>query len=632
MSETDSHSNDQGDFSSSKERMNGSRGINISQNEGNYSMNSTRSEGNTTGKKTKKKKKTPQSIEEIFDQISSVTSSNLNPPPARIILTPRSAEVCLKFGVNPEVLKVRDIDSFWESGIDPSVQRLRHEAYSQRRYDLTKQCRAERKKLVNLELNSSHNASLVSTSVSTETVMKQQQDAINATAIETEKMRLEKLRRRQEKEIEQMLQFEVTRIKSQQEIEKRVELAKQQEAVRQKQQEKRLKLVAEERRLKELQRLAMAEAEEAHARELAKQINERERTVAREQARKIEEQRAKMREEEEEKKRKYEEHKLQVQKFFAEQQAALNERLELMDLREKAKEKEMLEKQEQKRAELAERRQEIEERIERNIKAAELMEKRRKDEYLQRQQEFEENRQRQHDRLEHERRLKAEELRLQEQRRRIIVIQQKQAEERKKEELIDKFEEQEEHVKEVQEMRAKEVEVMRERQNLRMQMKAENVNRVKRVHEYSAMKVMKRIETQEQRTDRLMREKQQLIEQRKRGAAEARLQKEKMIKAMDLLRTDAAEADKVIKKVLTGKASLNDLVGGGSKTADATKKRKKTKKNMSTSELLGLSRTSQSAGNDSDIDMHSSLQKSRGADIGSAPLPYVSPYESSLLA
>lgn len=598
-------------------------------------MNSSRSDGNINGKKTKKKKKTPQSIEEIFDQISSVTSSNLNPPPARIVLTPRSAEVCLKFGVNPEVLKVRDIDSFWESGIDPSVQRLRHEAYSQRRYDLIKQCRAERKRLMNAEVNNSQTANLVSTSVSPELVMKQQQDAVTATAIETEKMRLEKLRRRQEKEIEQMLQFEVNRMKSQKEIEKRLEVAKQQEAIRQKQQEKRIKLVAEERRLKELQRVALAEAEEAHARELAKQINEREKHIAQEQARKLEEQRTRLREEEEEKKRKYEEHKLQVQKFFAEQQSALNERLELMTLREKAKEKELQEKQEQKRLELAERRKEIEERIERNIQAAELMEKRRKEEYLNRQVEFEENRLRQQERLETERKLRAEELKLQEQRRRIIVIQQKQAEEKKKEELLELFEEKEEHVKEVQEMRAKEIEVMRERQNLRMQMKAENVNRVKRVNDYSAMKIMKKIETQEQRTDRLLKEKQQLVEQRKRASAEARLQKEKMIKAMELLRADASEADKVIKKVLTGKASLNDLVGGGSKTAGATKKRSKSKKNnMSTSELLGLSRTSKSAGDDSDMEMHSNLQQSRGgvAGAGSAPLPYISPYDSSLLA
>lgn len=36
--------------------------------------------------------------------------SGINPPPATVVLTPRSAESCLKHGVNPEILRVRDLD------------------------------------------------------------------------------------------------------------------------------------------------------------------------------------------------------------------------------------------------------------------------------------------------------------------------------------------------------------------------------------------------------------------------------------------------------------------------------------------------------------------------------------------
>lgn len=62
------------------------------------------------------KKKIPVTIETAFNQVSVLTAANINPPPGKVLLTPRSAEVCLKLGVNPEVLKVRDIDSFWEPG------------------------------------------------------------------------------------------------------------------------------------------------------------------------------------------------------------------------------------------------------------------------------------------------------------------------------------------------------------------------------------------------------------------------------------------------------------------------------------------------------------------------------------
>lgn len=85
----------------------------------------------SAGGKRKKKHVPPLSIEDIYNQVSNVVASNLNPPPAAAVLTPKSAEICLKHGINPEILKIRDIDSFWEAGIDPAIQGMRHEAYVQ---------------------------------------------------------------------------------------------------------------------------------------------------------------------------------------------------------------------------------------------------------------------------------------------------------------------------------------------------------------------------------------------------------------------------------------------------------------------------------------------------------------------
>lgn len=41
--------------------------------------------------------------------------------------------------------------SFWEPGVEPEVQRMRHEAYSQRRHEMMRLCRQERKRLLNAE-------------------------------------------------------------------------------------------------------------------------------------------------------------------------------------------------------------------------------------------------------------------------------------------------------------------------------------------------------------------------------------------------------------------------------------------------------------------------------------------------
>ena len=85
--------------------------------------------------KGKKKPGRAQTVGEIFASVSTISAAGLNPPPQRVVLTPRSAEACLKFGINPESLRIRDLDSFREPGIDPAVQRMRHEAYSQRRHE-----------------------------------------------------------------------------------------------------------------------------------------------------------------------------------------------------------------------------------------------------------------------------------------------------------------------------------------------------------------------------------------------------------------------------------------------------------------------------------------------------------------
>ena len=154
--------------------------------------------------KKKKKKVPPVSIEDIFNQVSVVVASNLNPPPSKVVLTPRSAEVCLKFGVNPEVLKIRDIDSFWESGIDPAVQRMRHEAYVQRRHEIMKQCRLERKRMVNAEFKSSTNMTAEVPGLTPEMILEQQRQQ-SSTLIQLEMQRIAKMQARQEKELEQMM-------------------------------------------------------------------------------------------------------------------------------------------------------------------------------------------------------------------------------------------------------------------------------------------------------------------------------------------------------------------------------------------------------------------------------------------
>jgi hypothetical protein len=220
--------------------------------------------------KASRKKATPQSIEEVFNSASTVQASDLSCPPTKVVLTPRSAEVCLRLGVQPEALRIRDLDSFWAPNIDPAVQRLRHEAYVQRRHELMKACRAERKKLMRVE-QSRHTKSHPKMSQATPEMIFQEQMQQGATLIEMEKKRVEKMKLRQQKELEQMVQYEMHRAKMQEDMNKRMEEQKRREDIRRRQAEARARQKAEERRMKELQKLAEQEAEEQRNRALAQE-------------------------------------------------------------------------------------------------------------------------------------------------------------------------------------------------------------------------------------------------------------------------------------------------------------------------------------------------------------------------
>ena len=201
---------------------------------------------------TNKVKKKAFSIEEIFISVSNVKSSDLNVPPARITLTPRSAEACLKHGVNPKMLEIRDLDSFAEAGLDPVIQRMRHEAYSQRRHEMMRLVRGERKRIMNLEMKLLEEAQgmgeVAEPSAAQRLLLEQQEQ--NIAAIEQEKKRLEKIKEKQKKEIEQVVEFETKMAEIQAEIARRQELDRKKEEAMKRARDKRMRQLAEQRRLR----------------------------------------------------------------------------------------------------------------------------------------------------------------------------------------------------------------------------------------------------------------------------------------------------------------------------------------------------------------------------------------------
>lgn len=591
------------------------------------------------GTSVRRSKHAPVNIEDVFNMVSVVTSSNLNPPPSKLVLTPRSAEACLKLGINPEIIKIRDIDSFWEHGVEPAVQRLRHEAYIQRRYDVMKQLRQERKRLINAEMEAANKVEVNGGAVglTPEQLIKQQEEATSS-MIQQELARIAKMQKRQEKELEQMINFEVTRAKIQEEMAEKLAEEKRKEELRKKQQEKRLRLMAEERRLREVQKATQEEIEEQNRRAVARAMHEKEVQLAEEKARKLQMMKKKAIEAEMEKKRLHEEHKRQTERFFQEEQMKLRKRLEDMQSAEKKKQDAILKKAEELAEQQRVKRAIVEKRLVENMQMAKMVEEKRKTDFLEKQEHHDKIRALHLQKQEEERQLHAQEIALQEQRRQMILLQQRREDEKRAEKMLARFEEEEIHVQEVMENQKMEHDILTEKKKLRTQMKLENVERVIRVTEYKRISTLKKLEDVDNRIKSMLQKRKDLVMERRKAAAATRIQKEAIAKVMEEVRSNASKASTLISKALTGKVSLNDLITPTGRSGSANGKR--TKKSKSTASLLGLnstggpeSRNTRSEGSPGGFDLNGSddmimFNAAQTAEQEQQQHVYVSPYET----
>ena len=280
-----------------------------------------------------------QTIEEIWESVSRTKSADLNPPPSKIVLTPRSAEACLRHGLNPEILRIRPLDSFDVKGVDPTVQRLRHETYTQRRFEMMRLVRAERKRLVAQEARDADLAA--SGGGGGATITPQQliaaQAKQNATFIEEEEKRMRKMQARQDKELEQMMAFEIKMGELQRERDAAAELQARKDEAKRRAKERAARKRAEDNRLREAKRLATEEAEEAQRIAVTRAMFEKERELRAQRMRQEKVLRKKARAKEEERLRKQEEHRLQTQRIMQEQQNAIKRRMKEMELAEQVR-------------------------------------------------------------------------------------------------------------------------------------------------------------------------------------------------------------------------------------------------------------------------------------------------------
>ena len=230
---------------------------------------------------------------------------------------------------------------------------------------------------------------------------------------------------------------------------------------------------------------------------------------------------------------------------------------------------------------------------------------------------------------EKERYLRSQEIELQEQRRQMILLQTRKEEEMKAERMLQKFEEEEHHVEEIQKSRKRNHDIQKERNNLRKQLKAENVQRVKRVAEYKRMGVLKKIEDTDNRMKTMNDQRMSLLQERRKASRETKLQKETIAAVMDEVRTNASKANKMIKAALTGSVTLDSLIKPDTKKKKRSKSAPKNRTGMSTKSRLGS--TGDSFDNNFTEEMEGNEKMYSVPQAANTAKPYKSPYDENLV-
>eukprot|EP00804_Cyclotella_cryptica_P019869 CCRYP_021135-RE/>CCRYP_021135-RE protein AED:0.33 eAED:0.35 QI:0/0.5/0.28/1/0.66/0.42/7/575/569 len=472
----------------------------------------------------------------------------------RIVLTPLSKKACLVHGIDPSVLQQRDYASFYEAGIDPEIQTMRFEVYCHNREKLMQVASHERSKLA-AKANDSMSTTDSATTASKGSFRYQEQK--NATLIEIEKKRLEKMAKRQQKELLRMLAFESKSQAINEKMKRRADEQAQKELDRIKEKKKKDAQAAEAARIRELKRKVKEQTEAAIQRLKMQQQYERDKKMQQERAKQEKDQKKRARTEERQLAEKAAKHRLETKKIFEQQQKDIERKMAECKAKELARE----EKIELKRlvdAQAAEaKRKEAADRIDANLKAARTKEEEKRSILMEKQAKHDEL-------LSNIKGEKMSEIVQQKERnsamerkRKHLMRMAKEKEEALKQSVKNKIEEEEARREMQQKEMQKELVLRKAEKDILMEMKRDNLARIKRIQEYQQKETLRKVAMNDARSQEMKKKKAELQALRQKNAREAKIEKDKLMALLDQTRSSGGSST-AIKKILR-KMNLHNL-------------------------------------------------------------------------
>ena len=447
--------------------------------------------------------------------------------------SPRSLEACLILGFDPKELMYHAPEDFAADGLSEDLQRMKYDKFESLRQDRLKKLVEVRNKLIARGDSSSSPWAKSKNIKKTDS----ERDLQSSEMLEREKKRLEVVQRRQQKELEQLLNYEKSRQDLKQQAEKKMAEQERRMSAQKALREKRETEWQIAMRERELQRAKEEAKLEMEAKALAAQ-KYREEIVAAQREQQKEKRRqyeAHLREQERIEKAEY--HRKQTESILKEQQDLITRKMEEVQKRDYERQltQDKLKKERQIQNEI--KRQKAEERLQRALEANRKLLIQKRVEYEEKQVENQKRKEEREEKMREEEERKAREELARQRNREEKFLEAQKREEQRVHNIIRKQREAEERLAIVREKHNQKSEQRKMHKHLISAEKKARVESMKRAQVYKRKQMLRKIKSDTERALSLKAAKENLQEKRKLANMQATFERQMVYDVMEKIQT-----------------------------------------------------------------------------------------------
>lgn len=477
------------------------------------------------------------------------------------INSPRSREACLRAGIDTNELISKPENSFQAKGFTKDMIRDKYLAYERRRKEKIEIIKKEREEIIACGEKMQKLAMQSASSSKLSTVLEKP----TSTALELEMKRLEAVKKRQEREIEKM----VKREQDVADLQQKIKHAEEEEARRKKEHDKKVqkqKDIEEKKKAKREHELAEKEKEDLKKR---KQLQRREeafekkRKEAEEAALKQLAEEAKLRDIE--RQQKLEEHRKKTEMFMLEHFSIAEQNRAKMIERETFVKTQLELKKEQKKTEMLSKRESAAKRIKEALEKHHQLHDEKKASFMESQQKVAQ-RAKELAAEEREKLKKEADMRDRKNKQRLERLAEAARNRQEyREEIMSKINSKDEIFVQLRAEREEKLKRHHFEYEVKLQELRENVERMNRKKEFAHLQTLRNIEAEDERTKRLLTEKEEMQRRHKEELKQSVVRKHQIASAMEIMRVtnDYTLLDQIFsgKKGKHGRKRGDDLDG-----------------------------------------------------------------------